>query len=159
MIYDLLKICVSIFFNLFNVVLGGRLPPFGSAAVIVEEKDHYLVVELPRGRIVFPGGFMSWKERPEQTAEREGKEETGLDLHIEDLVGFYHGASATWFQMSNISFVYQARVIGGQLQNNVEGRPCWMSESELRLRLDRHAVVVLDDYLRHREKQQNTQMV
>ena len=38
---------------------GSRnLPPFGSAAVIVEKQDCYLVVELPGGRVVFPGGFL-----------------------------------------------------------------------------------------------------
>ncbi len=59
MLYDLLKICVSIFFNILNTLLGGKLPPLSSAAVIVEEDNRYLVVELPRGRIVFPGGFMT----------------------------------------------------------------------------------------------------
>ena len=54
LLYDLLKRGVSLCFNTLNVPLGGKLPPFGSAAVIVEEQDCYLVVELPRGRVVFP---------------------------------------------------------------------------------------------------------
>ncbi len=56
LLYDLLKRGVSLCFNTLNVLLGGNLPPFGSAAVLVEEQDCYLVVELPRGRVVFPGG-------------------------------------------------------------------------------------------------------
>ena len=138
MLYDLLKICVSIFFNILNTLLGGKLPPLSSAAVIVEEDNRYLVVELPRGRIVFPGGFMTWHENPIQAAIREDKEETGLDLQTGDLIGFYACTSARWTSMSNMSFVYQARVVGGQLRNNIEGRPRWLYEPELRARLAQH---------------------
>jgi ADP-ribose pyrophosphatase YjhB (NUDIX family) len=151
MLYDLLKICVSIFFNLFNKVLGGKLPPFGSAAVIVEVNDNYLVVELPRGRIVFPGGFMAWDEQPQQAAEREGKEETGFELQTDDLIGFYSTRSTSWLSMSNLSFVYHARIVGGQLRNSIEGQPRWMSEAELRQRFSQHMLRILDDYLRYRE--------
>ncbi len=55
MLYDLLKICVSIFFNFLNTLLGGKLPLFSSAAVIVEEDNRYLVVELLGGRTRYPG--------------------------------------------------------------------------------------------------------
>ena len=48
LLYDLLKRGVSLCFNILNVLLGGNLPPFGSAAVLVEEQDRYLVVELPQ---------------------------------------------------------------------------------------------------------------
>src|ERR1700730_7290751 len=85
MLYELLKRCVSVFFNMLNVLLGGHLPPWGCAAVIVEERDHYLVVELPRGRVVFPGGFMTWREDPKHTAQREAQEETGLLVRVDHL--------------------------------------------------------------------------
>ena len=39
LLYDLLKRGVSLCFNTLNVLLGGNLPPFGSAAVIVEEQE------------------------------------------------------------------------------------------------------------------------
>ena len=38
LLYDLLKRGVSLCFNILNLLLGGNLPPFGSAAVIVEER-------------------------------------------------------------------------------------------------------------------------
>src|SRR5579859_1127849 len=85
MLYDLLKKCVSIFFNVLNRVLGGKLPPFSSAGVVVEENGRYLVVELPHNRIVFPGGYMTWRENPQEGAAREGREETGLTLQVEGL--------------------------------------------------------------------------
>jgi ADP-ribose pyrophosphatase YjhB (NUDIX family) len=153
MIYDILKMCVSIFFNILNLVLGGKLPPFGSAAVIVNENNRYLVIELPRGRLAFPGGFMNWRENPQQAAEREGKEETGLDLQINDLIGFYSTANTSWLNMSNLSFVYHAHVVGGELRDNIEGRPFWIAEADLRGRLDKHTLGIFEDYLRYLERQ------
>ena len=36
-----------------------------------------------------PAGFMEWDEHPQQTAIREIKEETGLDVSIIRMIGFY----------------------------------------------------------------------
>ncbi|HTK09364.1 MAG TPA: NUDIX domain-containing protein [Ktedonobacteraceae bacterium] len=153
MLYALLKRCVCLFFNTLNWLLGGKLPPFGSAAVVVEENDHYLVVELPGKLTVFPGGFMNWREMPREAAEREGREETGLIVQTDDLISHYPMASQDWGTMSTISFVFHARVIGGKLQNNIEGRPHWLSEQELRTRMKGLSLTILDDYLRYREQQ------
>ena len=150
MLYDLLKKCVSIFFNLLNRVLGGKLPPFGSACVIVEKEHQFLVVELPGERIVFPGGFMNWSELPNEAAEREGYEETGLQLKAGELVGYYPCVTNSWMAMSNISFVFAAEVVGGELMPNAEGTPRWMSEEELRSHLSSHALGILNDYQKRR---------
>jgi ADP-ribose pyrophosphatase YjhB (NUDIX family) len=153
MFYDLLKMCVSIFLNMLNIVMGGKLPPMGSAAIIVEEKGRYLVVELPRKRVVFPGGFMVWRENPAQAAVREGKEETGFDLAVDGFVTFYAGVSANWLQISSLSFVYSGHVIGGALRKSVEGKPMWLSEEELRRRMSKNTQKVLDDYKHFRVSQ------
>lgn len=154
MLYDLLKKCVSIFFNLFNKILGGKLPPFGSACVIVESHNRYLVVELPHNRVVFPGGFMNWRETPQQAAEREGREETGLLLQADDLVGYYPCISDSMTNMSTISFVYHAEIVGGALQMNIEGQPRWIHEEDLRPLLSPHSQHILDDYLKYRARNQ-----
>ena len=151
MLYDLLKKIVSICFNLLNKLLGGGLPPFGSVAVIVQQDDRYLTVELPRGRIVFPGGFMKWEETPEQAAQREGKEETGLDLRIDYLINVYARSRTSLFTMSNICFVYRAEVTGGTLRKSIEGKPKWLTENEIRTQFGRHTLGILDDYLHHRQ--------
>lgn len=155
MLYDLLKKLVSICFNLLNKLLGGGLPPFGSVAVIVEQDNRFLMVELPRRRLVFPGGFMKWDETPTQAAQREGKEETGLDLHIGHLINIHSRTSRSLFRMSTICFVYRAEVSGGKLRNNMEGKPLWLTEDEIRAHFGEETLTVLDDYLRYRELHQD----
>ncbi|GCE11174.1 NUDIX hydrolase [Tengunoibacter tsumagoiensis] len=151
MLYDLLKYCVSLFFNCINLLLGGRLPPFGTAAVIVEQDEQYLVILLPRGRIVFPGGFMNWREHPREAAMREGLEETGLQLQADHLIGCYSRANTSLFNMSTISFVYHARIVGGRLRKSVEGQPLWLKEEELQRRMDKSSLQLLADYHRYRQ--------
>jgi ADP-ribose pyrophosphatase YjhB (NUDIX family) len=153
MLYELLKRGVSVFFNTLNILLGGHLPPLGCAAVIVEERDHYLVVELPRGRVVFPGGFMTWREHPAQTAQREAQEETGLLVRVGELIGTYSSTSDRFTSMSTVSSVYAAEVLSGALRPSCEGRPCWLAEEELRMRLTDHSRGILDDYLRYNAEQ------
>jgi ADP-ribose pyrophosphatase YjhB (NUDIX family) len=152
MLYDWLKVCVSVFLNVLNKLTGGKMPPLGSACAIVEKDGLFLVVALPRERIVFPGGFMTWYEQPSQTAEREGREETGLRLRARELLNFYARPSAKLTQLSTIRFIFIAEVLGGELRNNIEGRPLWLSESELRQRMDEDDVDILDAYLRSRQQ-------
>ncbi len=156
MAYDWLKLSVCLFFYLLNKVTGNRLPPFGSACALVEQDGLYLVVELPRKRVVFPGGFMTWKERPEQTAEREGREETGLALRANELVTVYSTPAPGWRRMSTICFVYTAQVVGGELHKTTEGRPAWLNESDLRQRLTPEYLQMFDDYLRWRQQRTTT---
>src|SRR5260221_2375866 len=111
MLHNLFKICVSVSFNMLNVLLGGKLPPFGSAAVFVQEHDHYLVVELPRGRVAFPGGFMTLREHHKQNAQREAKEETQLLVRVRDLIRTYSITSDHFTSMSTMSSVYSAEVV------------------------------------------------
>jgi ADP-ribose pyrophosphatase YjhB (NUDIX family) len=151
MLYDLLKVSVSVIFNMLNKLLGGKLPPLGSAGVVVEKDDHYLVVVLPRKRVVFPGGFMTWHETPQQAAEREGREETGLKLEVDSFIAFYSLASTGWMNMSTTSFMYHANVVGGELCSSAEGHACWMHIDELRTCITGHSIAVLEDYLRYRQ--------
>ena len=120
---------------------------------MVEKDEKFLVIELPHGRTTFPGGFMSWNEKPHQSAEREGYEETGLTLHTTELIGFYSHASANLTQMSSVCFAYVAEIVEGELRQNAEGNPCWLSEAELRPRLAPVTIKILDDYLRMRQPQ------
>ena len=149
MLYDLLKRCVSLCFNLLNALLGGALPPFVSACLVVEEDGRYLVVELPGRRIVFPGGFMKWRETPQQAAAREGHEETGFVLQVGELINVYSGRGRNWLGLSSLCLAFRGKVVSGQLRASIEGRPYWMSEEELLAHLSGFSLVVFTDYQRH----------
>ncbi|GAC1623215.1 MAG: hypothetical protein NVS4B11_17830 [Ktedonobacteraceae bacterium] len=151
MLYRALKKIVSIFFNGLNMLLKGNLPPFGCVCVIVEQDGRYLAVERPEGPLVFPGGFMLWKELSEQTAQREGKEETGLDLRIGNIIGCYTTPSSGFDSMSTITIAYRAEVIGGELHSSIEGQPYWVDEETLRSRLQGHYQPMVNDYVQYRK--------
>ncbi len=146
MFYKTAKQLVSIFFNTLNTLMGGHLPPFGCACVIVEQEGQYLVLERPDGKIVLPGGFMQWQEQPEQTAQREGYEETGLEMNIGAIVNVYPGTTRRFDDMSTITITYQATVVGGTLRPTDEGRPCWLDEQTVRTRMGQGYAKVIDDY-------------
>ena len=82
-------------------------------AVVLLEMDDKLVmvrrgVEPEMGRWAFPSGYVDRGEVVEEAAKREVKEETGLEVEIDNFVGLY---SLT----GNIVIlaVYSAHVVGG----------------------------------------------
>ncbi len=149
MFYSSLKKLVGIFFNILNIFLAGNLPPFGCVCVIVEDQDRYLVIERPRGGYVFPGGFMRWREHPVQTAVREGKEETGLRLQVNRLIGYSSLASHNFTLMSTLTVIYQAEVVGGELKSGIEGRACWHKRAELAHLLQRQHRELFERFLQY----------
>ena len=130
----------------------GNLPPFGSACVIVEEQGRFLVLKRPEGTTVFPGGFMRWGEIAEETARREGKEETGLDLHIERMVSYRSTPTTDLDHMSTLTVFFHARVIGGEPRSSIEGQPCWLDEATLRDGLHEFYQQPFADYLQYRNQ-------
>ena len=62
-----------------------------------------------------PGGGMEIGELPPEAAIRETREETGLEVEIERLVGVYSKPDN-----NDLVFVFSARVVAGQLTINDE---------------------------------------
>jgi ADP-ribose pyrophosphatase YjhB (NUDIX family) len=148
--YEALKKCVSFFFNTLNLLLAGNLPPFACAGVVVEDEGRYLVVQQFKGDYAFPSGFMRWREHPAQTAQRESKEETGLDIRIGSVIGYYSITSHQIQRMSTVNIIFAGEVIGGQLRESIEGRPCWIREEDLHGKLTSLHKAILADYHRYR---------
>lgn len=151
-LYRALKTWVGIFFNILNFVLAGNLPPFGCVNIVVEEQGRYLVIQRPNGHIVFPGGFMRWRESPEETGARECREETGLQVKIVHLIGCSSTTSENATEMSTLTVIYRAEVAGGNLLSSIEGKPMWMDEAELHVKLFRQQTGVLEHYLARRDQ-------
>jgi ADP-ribose pyrophosphatase YjhB (NUDIX family) len=148
-LYRVLKKLVSISFNILNFCLGGNLPPLGCISVIVEDQGRYLLIQRPEGGLVFPSGFMRWREHPKQTAEREFMEETGLQVDLRHVVGCYSNVSSSIDSMSTLTLVYCGEVKGGEMRSSVEGRPCWIEEAELLRSVDFRYESMFDDYREH----------
>ena len=153
-LYRLLRKAAGFSFNVLNVCLAGNLPPLGSISVIVEDQGRFLLLRRPEGGLVFPSGLMRWREHPTQTARREFKEETGLQLQLHHIIGYYSKVSTRFDRMSTLTLVYSGVVIGGEMRSSVEGQPRWIDESDLRSKLDFQYVNILDDFLAHRKQHQ-----
>ena len=66
-----------------------------------------------RGDWCLPAGFTEWSEHPQQTAIREIKEETGLDIAITSIFDIFMGMDDP--RTHAILILYHAAVIGGEL--------------------------------------------
>jgi 8-oxo-dGTP diphosphatase len=82
----------------------------GAAAVIVNDEGGVLLVKHTYGRLNWelPGGTGESGESPDETVLREVREETGLDVAVLHLTGYYHDAEADF-----LHFVFLCEVRDG----------------------------------------------
>ena len=147
--YQVLRKSAGFSFNCLNICLFGNLPPQGCISVIVEDQGRFLLLKRPNGTLVFPGGFMRWREHPTQTALRECKEETGLQVKLRHVVACYSNTSNDFGSMNTLTLVFCAEVNGGDMRGSVEGHPCWIEESDLLEMVDFRYEYMLNDYREH----------
>lgn len=65
------------------------LNPIPAVDMIIKYNNGIVLVKRRDGKYALPGGFMEFGESAESAAIRETKEETGLDLKLEKLLGVY----------------------------------------------------------------------
>jgi len=92
--------------------------PIPAAGAIIVEDNKILLVKRAHppqiGWWCIPAGFMEWEEHPTDTAVRELKEETGLDV---ELTGFFEVYSGNDDPRANaLLILYLARIVGGDLK-------------------------------------------
>lgn len=94
------------------------LTPAPVTCVVVEHDGAILLVRRRypprRGYWCLPAGFVEAGESPRESAVREVREETGLDVEIEGLIDSW--ASDEDPRTPVVSFAFKARVVGGALR-------------------------------------------
>jgi 8-oxo-dGTP diphosphatase len=91
-------------------------PSPAAGAMIIDDARILLVkrsIDPGRNDWCIPAGFMEWTEHPQQTAIRELKEETGLDIAITSIFDIFMGMDDP--RTHAVLILYMADVIGGEL--------------------------------------------
>jgi 8-oxo-dGTP diphosphatase len=92
--------------------------PIPAAGAVVIKDGKILMVKrsvMPKkGWWCIPAGFMEWSEHPTETAVRELKEETGLDVKLKSIFEIYSGQDDP--RMNAVLILYLASVNGGHLK-------------------------------------------
>jgi len=92
-------------------------PKVAVAAVVLREGCVLLtrrINEPRRGLWTFPAGFVDAGEDPQRAAERECREETGLETRVTGLLHLISGREHP--RGADILIAYTAEIIGGSLQ-------------------------------------------
>ena len=97
------------------------LDPKVAVGTIISRHDGQIVlvrraIEPGYGKWVFPGGYVDRGEEVTLAAIREAREEAGLEIRIDRLIGIYSYAGRT-----PIIIVYAAAMTGGELAVDEEG--------------------------------------
>lgn len=103
--------------------LGHVTPKVGAEAAIFDsEGDILLMLRSDTGDWCLPCGWTEPRESPEQTAVRETREETGLEVVPRELVDVYAAPPSDRFgPHGRISLVYLCEVESGELALSREG--------------------------------------
>jgi ADP-ribose pyrophosphatase YjhB (NUDIX family) len=131
------------------IAFGNAKPCVG---VLIERDRRLLLVRRERapfkGYWDIPGGFLEEDEHPRTGAVREAREETGLRIAVDELLGVYHDRSGDTY---TLNLYYRAHVIGGRERAGDDADQLrWFGKRELprRIAFPGHAKHVLRDWLR-----------
>jgi len=98
--------------------------PIPAAGAMVVADDKILLVKRSvQPKIDWwcvPAGFMEWPEHPSQTAVRELREETGLEIELDGLFEVYSGEDDP--RTNAVLILYRATVKGGTLKAGDDAR-------------------------------------
>ena len=93
--------------------------PCSGAAIFDDNNRVLLQKRMDKNCWSFPGGVMDADESFEETAIREVKEETGLDVIVQDLIGVYSKYSDEYQngdRSQPVLIFFKCSIIGGELR-------------------------------------------
>ncbi|MEK4627765.1 MAG: NUDIX hydrolase [Carnobacterium inhibens] len=94
--------------------------------IVEDEQGNILLVKTHHGGWVFPGGQVEVGENLMDALTREIKEESGIDIHISNLIGVYSNTGIhKWHDSvtdvpTKLMLDYVCKPIGGQLSTSEE---------------------------------------
>ncbi len=122
----------------------------GAAVAFIEDGEGriLLVKRCDCGKWGVPGGLMEYGETFEQTAVREAREETGLDIGCRALLGVYSGFFSRHSRTQPIVAAFIARAVGGELYcDHIEtDELAWFAASDLPEIYSEQHRVMIEDY-------------
>jgi ADP-ribose pyrophosphatase YjhB (NUDIX family) len=139
-----------------NAPKPNSLVPAASAIVTNERGEILMQRRVDNNFWALPGGTMDFGETIVQTAEREVREETGLDVRVDGIIGTFSDprhiieySDGEVRQQFNICF--HASLVGGELRASEESTEVrWIPTDELeRLEIHRTTRQRLEHFLQH----------
>ncbi len=106
--------------------------PAAADALIIEGGKVVLMkreFEPFKGKWAIPGGFLENGESLEECSVREAKEETGLEVEIEGLLGVFSKPERD--PRGTVGIVFLCRRVGGELEGSEEGEAALFPLDEL----------------------------
>jgi ADP-ribose pyrophosphatase YjhB (NUDIX family) len=141
-----------------NAPKPNSLVPAASAIVTNDRGEILMQRRVDNNFWALPGGAMEFGETIVQTAEREVREETGLDVRVDGIVGTFSDprhiieySDGEVRQQFNICF--HATLLGGELRSSSESKEVrWVAPQEIGdLEIHRTTRVRLEHFLQHPE--------
>ncbi|HET7699415.1 MAG TPA: NUDIX hydrolase [Candidatus Limnocylindria bacterium] len=127
-----------------------------AVGVLVVRDGKLLLVRRERapykGYWDIPGGFLEADEHPREGARREAREETGLRIALDALLGVYHDKSGA---DHTLNLYYQAHVTGGRERPGDDADALrWFAPREIpsRIAFPGHTRAVMRDWRRVRRR-------
>lgn len=121
-----------------NAPAPNSVVPAANVIVINDDGAILIIKRTDNSHHALPGGGLDLGEHITQTAVRETKEETGLDVEITGLVGIYSNPRHLIEYTSNgevrqeFCVVFTARPVGGELATSLEASEVsWVAPTEL----------------------------